>query len=63
MYAFAPLAEGLEPVEKVFPFHYYIGADPLVNGLNLVHAAVLIGITAVFLVVAIVTFERRDLAV
>ena len=63
MYALAPLVEGLEPVEKVFPFYYYIGADPLTNGLNLVHAGVLIGITAALLAVAIVTFERRDLAV
>jgi ABC-2 type transport system permease protein len=63
MYAFAPLVEGLEPVEKVFPYYYYIGADPLTNGLNLAHAAVLIGITAALLAAAIVTFERRDLAV
>ena len=63
IYALAPLAEGLEPVEKVFPFYYYIGADPLMNGLNLAHAAVLVGITAALLAVAIVTFERRDLAV
>ncbi len=63
MYALAPLVEGLESLEKVFPFYYYIGADPLTNGLNLAHAAVLIGITAALLVVAIVTFERRDLAV
>ena len=63
IYAFAPLVQGLEPVEKVFPFYYYIGADPLTNGLNLAHAGVLIGITAALLAVAIVTFERRDLAV
>ena len=42
---------------------FAIGADPLTNGLNLAHARVLIGITAVLLAVAIVTFERRDLAV
>ena len=63
MYALAPLIESLESLEKVFPFYYYIGGDPLTNGLNLAHAAVLIGITAALLAVAIVTFERRDLAV
>ena len=63
MYSLAPLVEGLEQAEKVFPFYYYIGADPLTNGLDLAHAAVLIGITAALLAVAIVTFERRDLAV
>jgi ABC-2 type transport system permease protein len=63
IYALVPLVDGLESAEKVFPFYYYIGADPLTNGLNLAHAAVLIGITAALLAVAIVTFERRDLAV
>ena len=33
------------------------------NGLDPVHAAVLVGLTAIFLAIAIVTFERRDLAV
>jgi ABC-2 type transport system permease protein len=63
IYSLVPLVEGLEPVERVSPFYYYISADPLTNGLNLAHAAVLIGITAALLAVAIVTFERRDLAV
>ena len=63
VYALMPLVEGLEVMEKVSPFYYYIGADPLTNGLNLAHAAVLIGITAALLAVSIVTFERRDLAV
>ena len=61
--ALAPLAEGLEPVEKVFPFYYYIGADPLSNGLDLAHVGVLIAMTIALLIIAIVTFERRDLAV
>ena len=63
LYALVPLVDGLEQAEKAFPFYYYIGGDPLTNGLNLANAAVLIGITAAFLAVAIVTFERRDLAV
>ena len=63
VYALAPLVEALEPAEKISPFYYYIGGDPLANGLNLAHAAVLVGITAALLAVAIVTFERRDLAV
>lgn len=63
IYTLVPLVEGLEQVEKVFPFYYYIAGDPLTNGLNLAHAAVLIGITAALLAVAIVAFERRDLSV
>jgi ABC-2 type transport system permease protein len=63
IYALAPLVEGLEPAEKLSPFYYYIGADPLTNGLDPAHAAVLIGWTAALLAVASVTFEGRDLAV
>ena len=63
IYALAPLVDGLQPLEKVSPFYFYISADPLTTGLNLVHAAVLMAVTAAFLAVAIVTFERRDLAV
>ena len=63
IYALAPLVEGLEPAEKVSPFYYYIAADPLTNGLNLVHTAVLIGVTAALGAVAAFAFERRDLAV
>ena len=61
--ALAPLVEVLEPSRKLSPFYYYIGADPLTNGLNPVHVAALIGLTGALLAMAIVTFERRDLAV
>lgn len=63
IYALAPLVDGLEFLEKAFPYYYYIGADPLTNGLNPNHSAVLIGITGSLLVAAMVAFERRDLAV
>ncbi len=45
------------------PFYYYIGGDPLLNGLNVGHAGVLIGLTAIFIVAALILFERRDLSV
>lgn len=61
--ALAPLIDWLEPFQLASPFYYYIDANPLLNGLNLVHVAVLIGMTVLFLGIAIVTFERRDLAV
>ena len=63
IYALMPLVEGLEPLEKVSPFFYYMAADPLTNGLDPVHAAVLIALSVVLVVIALVTFERRDLAV
>ena len=61
--ALAPLIEWLEPFQIASPFYYYIDANPLSNGLDPVHASVLIGLTVIFLGIAIITFERRDLAV
>lgn len=61
--ALVPLVEVLEPSRKLSPFYYYMGADPLSNGLNPLHVAVLIGLTLVLLAVALVLFRRRDLAV
>ena len=60
---FAPLVEALEPYRKLSPFYYYSGAEPLANGLNPVHVAVLLGLTLLLLAVALIAFERRDLAV
>lgn len=59
----APLVEALKPYRKLSLFYYYIGADPLTKGLNLGHAAVLIGVTVVLLAVGMIAFERRDVAV
>ncbi len=61
--AFAPLVEGGETWRKLSPFYYYIGADPLTNGLNAGHAAVLLGLTVVLVAIGVLAFERRDLAV
>lgn len=58
----APSVEALQPLRKLSPFYYYIGLDPLRNGLDAVHALVLAAISVVFLAVALVAFERRDLA-
>ena len=62
-YALAPIVEGLESAKYVTPFYYYIGADPLVNGLSLAHAGVLVALTSALVAVAAVTLQRRDLAV
>jgi ABC-2 type transport system permease protein len=61
--ALAPSVDVLEPFRKVSPFYYYSGADPLTNGLDPGHVAVLVGITVVLLALGIVAFRRRDLAV
>ena len=59
----APVVEGLQPYRKLSLLYYYIGADPLRNGLNLGHAAVLAGVTLVLVLVAILAFQHRDVGV
>jgi ABC-2 type transport system permease protein len=59
--ALAPVVDALETFRDLSLFYYYIGSDPLSNGLDLGHATALISLTGVLLVVALVTFERRDL--
>ena len=61
--AMAPVIDSLESFRGLSPFYYYIGGDPLYNGLNVGHAGVLIGLTAVFIVAALMLFERRNLSV
>ena len=61
--AMRPVADILEPARFVTPFYYYIGADPLSNGLDLAHAAVLVAATVLLSLAAVISFERRDIAV
>ncbi|MCH7608193.1 MAG: ABC transporter permease subunit [Chloroflexi bacterium] len=58
--ALAPISDVTTPLQKLSPFYYFIGADPLTNGLNILHVSVLLGLTAVALGVALLAFERRD---
>lgn len=59
---FAASVSTLEPYRVLSPFYYYVGHDPLRNGFHAVDPIVLVGISLVALLVALVTFERRDLA-
>lgn len=61
--ALGPLVEGLKEWRPLSPHYQYIGYDPLANGLDIGHATVLAAIAAVFVLVAMVAFERRDLRV
>jgi ABC-2 type transport system permease protein len=60
---YAPLVEGMKPLEKLSPFYYSNAAKPLVNGLNLGDTAILLGIILILLAIALVAFQRRDVAV
>jgi len=56
-----PLVEGLEGIAKVFPWYYFNSSEPLFNGINWGHIAVLcIGI-ALFVIAAVIGVNRRDL--
>jgi ABC-2 type transport system permease protein len=58
--AMLPLA-GLGRWAELSPWYYALGSDPLRNGLDLPHLGVLAGLGAIAIVVAVLTFRRRDL--
>ena len=60
--ALANIVDGLGAIRPLSLFRYYTGGDPLRNGLSFPDAAVLAAVAAIFLVVSIIAFERRDLA-
>jgi ABC-2 type transport system permease protein len=59
--AFSPLVSWLEPVRLATPFYYYQGNEPVIRGLSLLHAGVLVAASAALLGYALWAFERRDL--
>ena len=56
-----PLIEGLADAAKVFPWYYFLGSGPLVNGIDGGHLAVLVLGCGLFAVVALLGLNRRDL--
>jgi ABC-2 type transport system permease protein len=56
-----PLVEGLENVAKFFPWYYYNGSQPVINGADGGHLGVLLGVSAAFTVLAAIGVNRRDL--
>ena len=59
--ALLPLAENLAGYARWSPFHYYLGGDPLTEGLDWSHALVLVSLFVVLVAASIPLFERRDL--
>jgi ABC-2 type transport system permease protein len=47
----------------ISPFHYYLGSDPLHRGFHLGYLLVLAIAAAVLVMIALVTFDRRDVRV
>ncbi|MFV1960408.1 MAG: ABC transporter permease subunit [Acidimicrobiia bacterium] len=60
-FSFLPLAESLADYAKWSPFHFYLGSNPLTNGMAWGDAAVLAGIFAGLIALSIPLFQRRDL--
>ena len=60
---FGPIVDGLEWSQYLSPMYYFIGGDPMANGLNIAHAIVLVGASTVLVGAAAYLFDRRDLAV
>jgi ABC-2 type transport system permease protein len=58
----APSIDALSRFQVLSPFYHYLDHDPLRNGFSVPHLLVLIAISAVALILAVVTFDRRDLA-
>ncbi|MBT8212240.1 MAG: ABC transporter permease [Acidimicrobiia bacterium] len=56
-----PLFESLENGVKAFPWYYYNGTDPHINGIDWGHLSVLIGLIVLLGVVSILGVNRRDL--
>jgi ABC-2 type transport system permease protein len=56
------IVDGLGAIRPLSLFRYYMGNDPLRNGLDLGDIGVLAVVAAVLLVLSLVAFERRDLA-
>ena len=60
--ALAPIIEALDSIKSLSLFHWYLGNDPLRNGLDLGDAAVLAVVAIVLFGAALVAFDRRNLA-
>ena len=60
--SFLPQIKGLHWIQAYSPFAWYLGGDPLRNGVQWTHCALLVGLGLCFAAVGIRGFTRRDLA-
>ncbi len=55
------VTDNLSGLQKLSPFYYYLGNDPLNNGMVWTHAAVLAAIAVVLVGLSFPLFQRRDI--
>lgn len=56
----ASLVDILEIPQKLSPFYWYIGNEPLANGFSWFHISLLVVATLLFFALAVVAFQHRD---
>ena len=57
------MVEFLEKIKWIFPFNYHNGQAVLENGVDIGDALVLLGISLVFFLLALISFQRRNVTV
>ncbi len=57
-----PQVESLGWTRNLSPFHWYLGGEPLTNGVQAGGALALVAVTAVLVAAGTVLFDRRDIA-
>ena len=57
----ANISEGLGVIAWLSPLHYYLGSDPLINGMDWGDGAVLAALSIVLFSLSFVLFQRRDI--
>jgi len=53
--------EGAQDWARIFPWYYFSGSDPLLNGISWGHLAVLAGASSALFAIALIGVNRRDL--
>lgn len=56
-----PITENLADWARIFPWYYFSGSNPVVNGIDWAHTAALGGMSLAFFAVAFIGVARRDL--
>lgn len=61
--AIGPMVEGAEWLQTISPWYWFLGGDPLVEGIDLGGFALLLALAVIAAAVGLLRFERRDLGV